>query len=250
MQKFFAFVMILSILILSSCGHHTNTPGSLTLKYKPVFGPNALSLNTTYQAAWPNNQYYNFTNLKFFLSHIKLVRADASIVEVNPLVYVSLDNTGTFTIPLGDSVGSYTGMKFSIGLDTTQDNYDINNPINTDASYPLNQQGMYWSAVQKYVFVRMDVGVDTASNITQADALAYHVGTSPYYTTTQISFSQPLVVSGSSASVINLTSDIQKIFTGTNAINPLVEHGTMTSGNNDTLAFKFMTNFANSFSIQ
>lgn len=248
MRKFAVLCLVAVLLILSSCGHHNSSPAALTLKINPMFGASTLRLGNTYQTPWPQNDYYNFSKLKFFLSHIRLVRADASTVEVSPLAYISLDDTTTLTIKLADSIGSYTGVKFSVGLDTAQDNYDPANPTVSDPNYGLNQADMYWSSFQKYTFIKMDVGVDSTSNITQQDGLAYHVGTAPYYTA--VTVNKNFSVSSGSQLAITLNADFQKIFTGTNAINPLVDHGTMTSGNNDTLAFKFMTNLSNSFSLQ
>ena len=249
MLKAIVISFIIGIMILSSCGGPHN-PASLTLKFNPMFGSGTLRLGNTYQTPAPYNEYYNFSKLKFFLSHIKLVRADASTVEVSPLVYVSLDDSTTFSIPLGDSIGSYTALRFSIGVDSTQDSYDITNPTNPNPSYPLNEADMYWGLSQRYVFVKMDVETDTISSLTQSNGLAYHIGTAPYYTTVSINFNQPFTVSANGNSVINFTADFQKIFTGSKGINPMVEHGTMTSGNNDTLAFQFMSNLSKSFSLQ
>ena len=249
MPKAIILSVIIGIMILSSCGGPHNS-ASLSLKFNPLFGSSALRLGNTYQTPAPYNEYYNFSKVKFFLSHVKLVRADASTVEVNPLIYVSLDDSTTSSIPLGDSIGSYTALRFSIGVDSAQDNYDISNPSNLNPSYPLNQADMFWGLSQRYVFVKMDVETDTIANLTQADGLAYHIGTAPYYTAVQINFSQPFIVSSSAHSVINLTADFQKIFTGATGVNPMVEHGTMTSGNNDTLAFQFMSNLSKSFSLQ
>ena len=249
MRNVLVLLFLIGMMILSSCGGHPKQ-SSLTLKFNPMFGSNVLRLGNTYETPSPYNEYYNFSKLKFFLSHIKLVRANATTVEVSPLVYVSLDDSSTFSIPLGDSLGSYTALQFSIGVDSTQDSYDITNPTNPNPSYPLNEADMYWGLAQRYVFVKMDVETDTISSLTQSDGLAYHIGTAPYYTTVTINFNQPLTVSGNTKSAINLTADFQKIFTGSTGINPMVEHGTMTSGNNDTLAFQFMSNLSKSFTLQ
>ena len=178
MPKVIILSFIIGIMILSSCGG-PHSSASLSLKFNPVFGSNTLRLGNTYQTPWPYNEYYNFSKLKFFLSHVKLVRADASTVEVSPLVYISLDDSTTFSIPLGDSIGSYTALRFSIGVDSAQDSYDISNPTNLSPSYPLNQADMFWGSSQRYVFVKMDVETDTISGLTQSDGLAYHIGTAP-----------------------------------------------------------------------
>jgi len=250
MPKAIIISFIIGIMILSSCGG-PHTQASLSLKFNPMFGSSTLRLGNTYETSWPySGEYYNFSKLKLFLSHIKLVRADASTVEVSPLVYVSLDDSTTFSIPLGDSIGIYTALRFSIGVDSTQDSYDITNPTNPNPSYPLNEADMYWGLSQRYVFVKMDVETDTISSLNQSNGLAYHIGTAPYYTAVTTNFNQPFTVSGNGSSVINLTADFQKIFTGATGINPMIEHGTMTSGNNDTLAFQFMSNLSKSFSLQ
>jgi hypothetical protein len=253
MRKVLILSSVIGIMILCSCGGHPkHNPASLTLKFNPMFGSNVLRLGNTYETPAPYAQYFNFSELRLFLSHIKLVRADASTVEVNPVVYISLDDSTTYNIPLGDSLGSFTAIRFSIGLDSTQDNYAPG--TNPDPSYTLNenvvQNNMFWGLTQKYVFVKMDVEVDSISSLTQSDGLGYHIGTPPYYTTVTLNFNQALNVSATGQSVITLTTDFQKIFTGVNGINPMVQHGTMTSGNNDTLALQFMSNLSQSFSLQ
>jgi hypothetical protein len=227
MRKILAVALGATILLLTSCGNKgmNHTPGVVTLKINAMFGSNPLHLNQTYQA--PNGTYYNISKLRFYLSHIKLVRADHSSVEVQPWYYVALDDTSTLNIPLADSMGTFTGLQFSIGVDSIQNN--------TDPSSLTSQN------------LQLEGTADSLSPPT-AVGMLYHVGTSPYYTT--ITLNKSFSIVPYTNTTLTLSADIQKIFYGAaGAINPYVNRETQTL-DNPSVALTFINDFDQTFSIQ
>jgi hypothetical protein len=252
MRKIATLLLVIVLIAFASC-HKPGRQGSLRLAFNPMFGASNLYLNKTYEA--PDGKYYNFGALMLYMSHIKLIRSDGSMIEVKSLAYLSLSDSADMSIPLSEVQGSFTGMQFSIGLDSIQDN---SNPASyTDTSNPLSvNNGMYWPGNGlDYVFLVLVGHAD--NNTTPQNPIEYLAGTSAYYTTVQVKKS--FTLTSGSRTVLTLNADIQKIFYGNaNAINVLTDPYTeaQTTGSDannvpySTLAHTFMTNFSETFSLQ
>jgi hypothetical protein len=245
MRKFIGLTFIVGLLILASCSRHNdNNQSSLTLSINPMFGSNAMSLNHTYEA--PDHKYYNFSNFKFYLSHIKLVHSDASTVEVCPIAYFSADDSRTWNISLTNTAGSYVGIQFNIGLDSTQNSM----PVSIDSTNPLyaNNFTTWGSKSLQYVFVQLDGYADTVSN--PSNIITYHVGTNVNYTSAPVLAKNFSV--NSSTQTLTLNADLQKVFynaADTGVINIFVNPITQTT-DHPALAHTFITEFPQIFSLQ
>jgi hypothetical protein len=246
MQKSIVLSLVIGLMILSSCGGPHNQ-GSLTMKFNPMFGSNNILLNHTYSA--PDGKYYNFQDFKFFLSHIKLVHSDGSMVEVSPMAYISLDDAAALNIPLTNTQGSYIGMQFNIGLDSVQ---NAMAPNVSDSTNPLfaNHYMTWGNPVLEYVFIQLDGYGD--NNPHPSTIFSYHVGTNPFYTPVH-TISKSFSVTSGNQTVLVLNADIQKIFYGTGtSINVLTSPFTATSqdGSDTALARTFINDFSQTFSLQ
>jgi len=249
MRKTITIFLLVSLIALASCHKPVR---SFKLAFNPMFGSSNLYLNKTYQA--PDGKYYNFSSLMLYMSHIKLIHSDGSMVEVKSLAYLSAGNSADMNIPLSEVEGSYTGIQFSIGLDSIQDNVDPTTI--TDTSNPQSSNnGMYWGPGLNYLFVELTGAADTRT--TPQNPIEYLVGTAPYYTTVQVNKS--FTVSSSGSTQLTLNADIQKIFYGSaSAINVIADPYTeaQTTGIDQsnvpygTLAHTFMTDFSQTFSLQ
>ncbi len=244
MQRLIAIISLCVILTMTSC--HRN-PGTVKIQVKPMFGNLAYQKYTTYSC--PNGQNYKFSMFKMFLSHIKLVRTDNSTVEIDPLVYIDADSADHLYVPEASvPSGSYKGIQLGIGIDSIQDNTDPNSytQVTPDPLNPYNNYDMYWTTTLKYVFVRLEGDLDSA-NGQFGTLFLYHVGTNPYYTT--ISVNKNFSVSDGSQTVLNLNTDLQKLFYGIS--NPLLPSELVTqTSDNLPLAQKFITDFGQTFSLQ
>jgi len=244
MRKLFIPVLLIVIIGLSSCGHKSPTSGTLVLKLNPMLGSNAIALNHVYPCLDGNN--YNFQDFKFFLSHIKLMYTNGDSVEVEPIAYFSLDDPACMSISVSAPIGSYKGIRFNVGLDPTQDAMPQNM---TDTTNPLSYSHyMTWGdTTKKYVFTYIDGYADNTSN--PQTAFEYHVGTAPYYTTAPV-LAKNFSVSGGSQTLV-LNAQVQNIFYGSSSsINIATQYYTETGSSDDPVAFKFIDDFSQIFSLQ
>jgi hypothetical protein len=243
MRSFYIFIVSLSLMTFFSCSKPKSAPGSLKLKFNPMFGSNQMRMDSTYLA--PDGRYYYFSDFRLYLSHIKFVRADGSSVEVSPLIFIGLnDTTGTQpTFTLNNPTGIFSSIQFSIGLDSAQDN----SFPSTDAGSPLySDNNMYWNSTIQYVFVILEGFADTVNP--PLKSIGYHIGTAPYYRT--VTLNKTFSTSVSAQTILVLNADIQKLFWGTNAINILNPSETLTNTTtNPLLANKFINDFTTVFSI-
>ncbi len=246
MQKLFILLCVLCVIGISSCHKSGSQSGKVVLKLNPMFGSAKLNLNQVYGPT-PDGKYYDFTKFYLYLSHIRLVRSDASSVEVAPWVFIGLDDSTTLTIPLADSLGSFVGLQFGIGVDSVQDNTDPGTITSANLLESINDE-MYWSSTLKFVFVQLEGMADTTPNPQGVSGIRYHVGTPPYYTTVPLTSSMAFSVSASGQTTLTLSTDIQRIFYGPNAINILSTPGTQTT-DFPAVAQTFMSDFAQSFSL-
>ena len=242
MRKLSTLFVVIGLITMTSC-HKSATSGTLVIKLNPVLGSNTIALQHVYPCLDGNN--YDFQDLKFFLSHIKLIYTNGDSVEVEPIAYFSLDDPARMSISVSAPAGSYKGIRFNIGLDPTQDAMQQS----TDSTNPLyDNNGMTWGDPSKeYVFTYVDVYADHTSN--PQTSFEYHVGTGPYYTTAPV-LPKNFSVSGGSQTLV-LNAQMQNIFYGnSSSINVATQNYTETESSNDTLAFKFIDDFSQIFSLQ
>jgi len=250
MRKILMWFMIVGVVAINSCHKPRNNQGGLTLKINPMFGSHAFALNQVFEA--PDGKYYNFANYKFYLSHIKLVHSDGSTVEVSPVTYFSADDSRTWDITLANTPGSYTGIRFNIGLDSAQD-ATTPDAVTTDSLNPYwGNNYTYWgNAALQYVFVQVDGYGDTVANPTTSSIIEYHVGTQANYTVVA-SLAKNFSTATNTQTVLNVNADLQKVFYNspdTGVINILTTPVTQTT-DNPALAHTFITYFPKIFSLQ
>jgi hypothetical protein len=243
MQKTIAVVLAVCVLAISCKKPAGAGTASLRLQLNPMFGGMPMRLGSTYST--PDGRYYYFNYFAVTLSHIRLIHADGSYVEVNAAAYINL-NDSTEAMPvvsLTNIAGTYTAVRFSIGLDSVQDN----TLDNGDPSSPF-YANLYWGASLKYVFLELDGLADTSR--VPLNGISYLIGSKAYYTT--ITLSKPFTLTANSPETIVLNMDLRSVFYGgANPINALDPAQDVT-GNpvNAPVAQKFITNMDASFSLQ
>ena len=243
MRKIFMFIVLTGIIGLSSCGHKESSKGTLVIKLNPMVGSNTIALQHVYPCLDGNN--YDFQDLKFFLSHIKLIYTNGDSVEVEPIAYFSLDDPARMSISVSVPTGSYKGIRFNVGLDPAQDAMQES----SDSTNPLyNNNGMTWGdPTKEYVFTFVDGYADHTAN--PSTFFEYHVGTGPYYTAAPV-LSKNFSVSGGSQTIV-LNAQLQNIFYGySSSINVATQPYTETASSSDPVAFKFIDDFSQIFSLQ
>lgn len=208
-----------------------------------MFGSRPFLLDSIYQA--PDGKYYYFSLFQLTLSHIRLLHADGSYVELSPVEYFDMAylNGASPVFSLGNPSGSFVALQFSIGLDSIQEL----TVYNSDSSSAFNT-GNYWGPTLQYVFLRLEGDADL--NPVPITSIGYHIGQQVNYSTVKIY--RNFNLSGTDASTLNVNLDIQHLFYGgSNPINILNPSEQITSSNPvPALCRQFISNLDSSFSLQ
>ena len=123
-----------------------------------------VSGGTTYYNSF--GEPYTVTKLKYYVSNIQLMRADTvafTMPESYFLIKEDVDSTKKLVVP-GVPSGSYDGVRFMIGVDSTRN-------VSGAQTGALTQSDMFWTWVSGYIFFKLE-GTSPLS----PDGITYHVG--------------------------------------------------------------------------
>lgn len=217
--------------------------GTFTFNVKGRFGNENLLYNEVYTLT--NGQKVKFTNIKFFLSNIRLVREDDMEFELKDVMLINLAEPSSMTFNAGEMNQSFKGIRFDVGLDSTTNQTD---PSGQPSSSPLSDQDMYWTWI-KYVFYKFEGYADLDGSNNFLTLLLYHIGANSNHHSQQINFvSLPSDPEGNIE--LSLVFDMKKVLEAAgNTVNLQTETVTHTD-DNPALAAKISLNFANSFTVE
>jgi hypothetical protein len=188
--------------------------GQLRIEFENVVGDDPLTLNTqTYTNA--NGDAFTVTMFKYYISNIKLQKADGS-EYVQPESYYLIDEeeASSKVITL-DSIptGDYTGITFTIGVDSTRNV----SGAQTGALDPLH--GMFWTWNSGYIYVKMEGYSPQSAN----GGLVFHIGgfKSPNNCIRSVSpemEGKKFSIKTTSTPEVHFKADMAEMFKGTNVI--------------------------------
>ncbi len=180
MKKIYSLVIIAAILLSTfSCSDDDSSAetSSITIEFDNVVGTTNLQLNTT-NTPYTNSkgEAYKLTWLTYYVSNIKLKKADGTVYE-DPMK--SDGSAGYYLVDEKDAqsqevtlenvpAGDYTEITFTIGVDASQ----VNQGAQTGALDPANN--LFWSWNSGYIFLAVE-GVSPVSTETE-HVFQYHVG--------------------------------------------------------------------------
>ncbi|GAB2941981.1 hypothetical protein GCM10027048_03060 [Hymenobacter coalescens] len=149
------FLLLASLLLLAACESKKEQPqpatltGAVEIHVENVIGSSPLALNTSYPTA--SGDAFRVAELKYYLSNLKLVRADGSSWDA-PNSYYLVDHAQTASqhLTLRDvPVGDYRKLAFTIGVDSARNVAGAQ----TGALDPVH--GMFWDWNSGYVYLRL-----------------------------------------------------------------------------------------------
>ena len=105
---------------ISGCKDKLKT-GTFVLTFAPFVDGNPMELSTAY--AGPNDVQYKVEFLKYYVSDITLIGADGNELVQDVMLVDEYDRT-TRTISVEVPAGNYTGVRFGLGLNPTQNAAD------------------------------------------------------------------------------------------------------------------------------
>ena len=251
--KFLSVLFIFALLTATSCKKDPPQPaptpdattGSITLHFKNMVGDSALVLNTSLYVN-ANNDTFNVTKFQYYISNIRLIKSDMSVFSESESYHLlKADDIGSLEITLGNvPVGNYTGVQFTIGVDSIRNV----SGAQTGALDPAN--GMFWSWNSGYIMTKFE---GTSSKSPEMNGmLMYHVGgfagVNSVLKTVSPSFnSETATVSESITPGVHLKADLLQWFTSPSNI----DFSTMTTIHMPGAAAKMVAdNYADMFTVE
>lgn len=219
---------LLFLAVLAACQKEPVEPkyGTVQLTFDNLVGTQDLSLdNATYTNG--SGEPFVVTKLDYFVSNIKLKRADGSeyvVPQDSSYFLVSERNAASQTVALRNvPADAYTGITFVVGVDSLRNTMGIDK--RTGALDPAGTAaGMYWDWNSGYIFLKLE----GTSTVTPADAtgkqnFTYHIGLFGGYQTktinnlktVQLAFAgTPARVTADGTTQVQVKADVLKIFDG------------------------------------
>lgn len=228
------------------CCTYDNTPkrfeGKLNLTFNTKYFIAPYTIGDT--VVDPNNGNLIFNNLVFYLSNISLIDQFNNEKRLRDVELFEFVNKNSVTVSFDSiSSGTYTGIKFGIGVDSIYNNQP---PSNYPFGHPLANTSYHWSS-KNYVFARIEGRADTASVNNYNLLLGYHTGTESMYRIVEFNNST-IQINTNETSNFSLNINLEKIFYGANdTINYKVDYQTH-SAIGDPLAPRVANNFMECFS--
>ena len=245
MKKFLPLLIV--VIALAGCkGCKEEDTGNFTVNLQAFVGSSPLSFVNSIYTDSMSKEFY-FSKLKFFLAHVKLVRADNSEIEIADAVFFDYGDNNWKSFSADVDAGTYKGIKFNVGLDVQQNSTNPDDYGSDVALGPHND--MYWSWL-KHRFIVLEGVADTAGNNFNGGvvSLAYHVGTDTCYKSVSILGNAVTINAGEKKSVA-LNLDLLKIFkNSSNPIDMFQTPGTQSESSDLPVALKFTDRFSESFS--
>ncbi len=237
------WVIFLAALAISSC--KPKKEGNFTLQMAGKYGNQSFALGTPNTD--PEGRRIQVEKLKFYLSHITLIKEDNSEIEIKDVALIDFENPGAIIVK-ADADGNFKAIRFGLGVDSIQNNTD---PLSVPSSNPLSgDNGMYWSWL-KYQFEILEARCDTTNTGTGIFNWfpLYHIGGNAQYR--QVVINKSFTVCCNNKSTVTLILDAEKIFYGSTQTLDIITESTTQMGPSDdpNVAIKFVNNFSNAFSV-
>lgn len=240
-------ISIIGLLGLSACTEKNDDPkptttdfGSVVVKLDHNFGGSAFTLNTpNFAYKTEDGDSVKFSMLKYYISNIKLIKADGTSWSENYSYHLADYSTavgGVVTLTIDSvPVADYKSMTYTIGVDSL---HNVSGAQTGDLAVDKN---MFWSWTTGYIFMKAEGSVKSkAKAIPTADTtmlFKYHIGgfkeslNQNCVRVNTCSFgSDVLKVIKSGAPQIHLTYDVAKMFKGTVTVDVSGEPTRMSPG--------------------
>lgn len=216
----FSLLVLVAVLLFTGCKKKTDAPPAamLILHIHTNIDTNEVDQGGVYtnQAG----QSISLTRAEYYISGIKLIKTDDSIVAVSGTTLVEW---GKEEYMIGDiPTGSYKSISFNVGVQSADNHKD---PA-TQAS-PLNTQNPlmnYSTTANGYIFLAVAGLVDSNTSGTPNKAFSYQIGTDALLKTVTLGdhsaapYNAPYVATANGSVTIHIIGDYGKLFGTTDMI--------------------------------
>ncbi|KAF2517111.1 MbnP family protein [Flavobacterium foetidum] len=234
-------LLAVAALAFVSCSNDGDNPaGNVTLEFNNTFKNTTIILGDVASTSATTNtsaagQIHHFSELKYVISNIRLVKDDGSEVayNINDLdkgaTVIDQSKTASLSYVLSNvPASSYKQIKFGLGIKPEQNTLDQVRFPNFYAAAGANDTAMMWEWGSGYRFTKIEgfygadnktMSIHTGSTVEgkKGDASTYTQGVNAYRDIT-LSLTTNVVVGGN-APVIKIKADFDKMLSGkTNTI--------------------------------
>ncbi|GAA4365624.1 hypothetical protein GCM10023185_36050 [Hymenobacter saemangeumensis] len=201
----------LAATLLSSCKKDSDTlTGSVGVHFDAQANGNSFALGRAVTKS--DGQSFTPTAFKYYVSNVRLLRADGSDYAV-PESYYLIDAAKPLTAQLSlpsIPLGEYTGISFLAGVDAARNSAGAQTGA-LDAG-----QGMFWDWNQGYIYSKLE----GSSPDSPTGAITFHIGGVPNIRPITISFgTAKLAVGDHGESSIHIPVNPLAMFESSNAAN-------------------------------
>ena len=217
------FFLSIATISLSSCKKDEETPtptptptpqtGMFKVEFEHGFDGAEFAFDTTYTNA--AGESLTFTKFDYYISNVKLTKTDGTTWSQPNSYYLLKSNDDLSRLLTISDVpaGTYSGITFTIGVDST---HNVSG-AQTGALDPANE--MFWSWSTGYIFIKAE-GTSPASSM--GGAFEYHIGgfqtannTNCVRTVSHTFGGATMTIAPNTAPQIHMAVDIAKLFNGT-----------------------------------
>jgi len=229
MKRLFNFCLYLfvslSLFSLSSCSDSEPNPGGgLTIEFDNVVGTKNLVLNGPSNTN-ASGEDFVITKFNYFISNIKLLRADGSSYTVpqdSSYFLIMEENKESQFVKLRNvPVGDYAGVEFMVGVDSLRSTSPVEKRKGVLDPGGSMEDGMYWAWNSGYIFMKLE---GTSTKATSANSkFYYHIGLFGGYTEKTVNNTKIVklgfgdlkaTVSTDDTPEVHLLADVLKVFDG------------------------------------
>jgi hypothetical protein len=199
--------------------------GNLVLSFENKFGDEPLQFRKDYVNT--HGEKVSFSLLNYFVTNIKLIRADGSVYTVpqdSSYFLVKQEEPQSKYISLTIPKGKYKSVSFIIGVDSTRSTQGADKRGGA-LDIGAYARGMYWAWNSGYIFFKME-GTSPVSPDSLQNEFFYHIGgfggfdnkTLNNIRIKSIEFDKALQISAKKNSIVLISVDVKKFFEGKNPL--------------------------------
>lgn len=233
-----AIIAAVALIFLAGCRKDADGGGNqqvfapLSLEFDNIAGGQNLILNSNSKYTNASGEEFNITLLQYFISNIKLKKADGT-------EYVVPQDSSYFLIREGEDddrfanmkvpEGDYVSLSFIVGVDSLRSTMDISKRTGVLDPSGSHDDGMYWGWNSGYIFFKME-GLSDAAPLDPGGQhkFRYHIGGFGGYDAPTINNIRAVTLDLNERGIakvrspqgtnVHLMVDVLKMFSGVNTV--------------------------------
>ncbi|MEO0733451.1 MAG: MbnP family protein [Bacteroidota bacterium] len=251
-MKNIALLSLISLLVFVACmdDDDTITSGEVDfqLDFRAEFSGEPLAIQSA-AYDYPTGADLKVQLFQYYVSDLQLLPADGGtpveLSDIELIRWMSATEEATTSRSFRVPAGSYSGLRFGLGVSP-----DLNatDPNNFRADFVLNENE-FWNANARYVFAKIEANADLEPDGLFDTSLTYHMGADALYTT--VDLAQPLVLDGNGDPEVTVVADVLRALSnGTDTFDISDPNQQRVHGGNQAVATDIWNRLAAQFTLE